>query len=246
MNNNLSLKWSNIIFNCEKKSSPPLGYYRPCPICDSKIHKSVFELSHFQFYSDSKDASKRFTVHQSMCLNCFALFLNPCYTVYGFEVLFSEAGQSYGSMMENTQEQIKWMVNEGLLNNNASILDVGCYDGHFLSLLPENVKKIGVDIDKHAIERGRKLYGNLGVHFYLGDFESFEYNGQPPTAITMFHVLEHLPHPEKVLRELKSISSKTTKLIIEVPILESGKTNDINGWTHFGYFVHNAIIFVII
>ena len=180
-----------------------------------------------------------------MCLDCFALYLNPCYSNYGFRVLFEEAGQSYGSSDGRPREQIDWLTNRGLLNRGLSILDIGCYDGSLLACLPDGLRKMGMDIDAPAIERGRQQYGEQGINFFLGDFETFQFDGPPPDTITMFHVLEHLQRPVDVLKNLHSIAGPATKLVVEVPILENGKTNDINGFfsvQHMTHFSRQSLI----
>lgn len=239
MNKNItSIHWTKVNSLPGNYTSKSLGYHRPCPICGSLESKAVLELNDFQFYSDSIEQPKRFDVRETMCLTCFALYLNPCYSEYGFSVLFSEAGQSYGSTTEHTHEQIKWLHSNKLLNDGARVLDVGCFDGYFLSCLPSYVKKIGVDIDENAVERGRKQYKDKKIEFYVGDFETFPFNGPAPDTITMFHVLEHLPRPVEVLKKLHSISKISTKLIIEVPVIENGKTNDINGFFSIQHMTH--------
>ena len=58
----------------------------------------------------------------------------------------------------------------------------------------------------------------------------------------MFHVLEHLSRPVEVLKKLLSISNESTVILIEVPTIEDGLTNDINGFfsvqhtNHFSRF----------
>ena len=57
----------------------------------------------------------------------------------------------------------------------------------------------------------------------------------------MFHVLEHLADPYKTLRNLRQNSHAETRLVIEVPVIEKGFTNDLNGFlsiqhaTHFSF-----------
>jgi len=116
------------------------------------------------------------------------------------------------------------------------LLDVGCYDGRFLNMLPAHVRKFGVDMDVAAIERGR----SLGLDLIVGSFEDFRLSTQPD-VITMFHVLEHLADPYKTLRNLRQNSHAETRLIIEVPVIENGFSNDLNGFltiqhsTHFSF-----------
>jgi hypothetical protein len=47
----------------------------------------------------------------------------------GFNILFAEAGQSYGSTEGRPHEQTKWLADRGLLDEGKVFLDVGCYDG---------------------------------------------------------------------------------------------------------------------
>lgn len=248
MENVTGVEWVKINSFLGNFNSKALGFCRPCPICGSLESKTVMELNDFQFYSDSLETPKRFDVKENMCLSCFTLYLNPCYSNFGFHSLFSEAGQSYGSMLSHTHEQIDWLSRHDLLNDGARILDVGCYDGSFLARLPNNVIKLGVDIDEPAVERGRKQYGEKGIEFFLGDFETFIFSGSAPDTITMYHVLEHLPNPVEVLIKLRSIAKSSTRLIVEVPVIENGRTNDINGFfsiqhaTHFSKkSLHNCL-----
>lgn len=221
-----------------------LGKYRSCPICGSQKSKKVFELENFQFYLDSEKEPKQFSVKINICLKCFAIYLNPVYSKKGLRVLFREAGQSYGVLESHVSDQIAWLDKRGLLTKDSSILDVGCYEGAFLSKLPNYVKKYGVDIDKNAIEKAQNRYAKDGFEFYHGAFESFEYKGNAPDAIVMFHVLEHIADPIAVLMKLKKISKSSTNLIVEVPIIEKGETNDINGFfsiQHATHFSKNSL-----
>jgi len=233
-----NIVWNKINSFKENLGSKALGVFRPCPICGSIDSKTVLRMDNFQFYSDSSVEPKLFNVQESICLSCFAIYLNPCYSEYGFNVLFSESGQSYGSELRHTNEQVEWLKDNELLDKGICLLDVGCYDGNFLSKLPDSVKKIGVDIDAPAIERGRQKNKKGDIEFYTGDFETFLYDGPEPDTITMYHVLEHLPRPVEVLKKLRSISKPSTKIVVEVPIIENGNTNDINGFFSIQHTTH--------
>jgi len=54
----------------------------------------------------------------------------------------------------------------------------------------------------------------------------------------MFHVLEHLPRPAGVLRNLRSVVHPGSRLVVEVPVLEHGVTNDINGFFSVQHMTH--------
>ena len=133
--------WSSLTNKKNNLDQSKLGCFRNCPICDSKNSKKIFELENFQFYSDSETLNKQFSIKENICFDCFAIYLNPVYTEYGFQVLFDQAGQSYGVLESHILEQINWLNQRNLLDEGSSILDVGCYDGEFLSKLPNNIFK---------------------------------------------------------------------------------------------------------
>ena len=238
------IKWSKINSFEKNSTSKDHENSRACPICGSKKSKTVMSLEGFQFYLDSDKTPKLFDVRECICLSCYAVYLNPCYSQCGFNDLFSEAGQSYGSTDGHTDEQISWLKHNNLLSEGYCVLDVGCYDGNFLSKLPKRIKKVGVDIDEPAIKRGRKRHQKANINFFSGDFETFFYDEIEPDTITMYHVLEHLPRPVEVLKKLRSISKPSTKIVVEVPIIEDGNTNDINGFfsiQHTTHFSSNSL-----
>jgi len=234
----MSFKWAVINSFTGNSSSPALTNYRLCPVCGSMNSRIVLELGNFQFFSDSCHYPKRVNLRQNQCCNCFTLYLNPCYSEFGYKVLFEEAGQSYVSDGSSRhKEQIEWLKNRRFLKGKARAMDVGCYDGRFLAQMPGNISKIGVDIDKRAIDSGRQKFAEANIEFICGDFESFQ-NNKPPDIITMFHVLEHLQKPLSVLSNLRKVSKDTTKLVVEVPILENSETNNINGFFSVQHMTH--------
>ncbi|WP_432743824.1 class I SAM-dependent methyltransferase [Methylobacter sp. G7] len=236
-NKSLNLPWAKIDSFVGNHTSPALTVHRPCPICGTLHCRTLLVFDDFQFYSDSEEQPKRAQIREVQCQSCHAVYLNPCYTSSGFGYLFAEAGQSYGSTEGRPQEQINWMGVRGLLDEGKIFLDAGCYDGRFLSGLPKSIRRIGIDIDAPAIVRGQERYGLDGVELIHGAFEAFQCPVEPD-VISMFHVLEHLANPVEVLRHLRSISHEETRLIIEVPILEYGKNNDINGFLSAQHMTH--------
>lgn len=214
---------------------------RPCPLCASEDQRLILELTDFQFFTDSASLPKRANLRQVQCRHCLTLFLNPCYTPQGFSHLFAEAGKSYGSTALRPGEQKEWLASRELLAPGTVILDVGCYEGNFLATLPNEMLRQGVDIDGPAIARGLAHHPDLElVH---SAFNQFTLSRQPQ-VITLFHVLEHLTEPAAVLSRLHAIAAPNARLVVEVPILEWGDTNDINGFfsvQHITHFSRNTL-----
>jgi len=229
--------WSRL--DIPPSTSAPAGLLTPrsCPVCGSEGDRTLLVFDDFQFFTDAPEVAKRVTLRDAQCRRCDAIYLNPCYSERGFRTLFAEAGQSYGSSEGRPQEQIDWLAGHGFLAVNKMILDAGCYDGRFLSRLPAGLRRYGVDIDAPAIERGRRLYGDDGIDLICGDFDAFVCP-VAPDVITLFHVLEHLPRPVEVLRHMRELAHPGTRLVVEVPIIEQGLTNDINGFFSVQHMTH--------
>jgi hypothetical protein len=235
--------WAEVDSFRDNFGSSDLTARRSCPVCGGERSRGVLEFRGFQFFSDEAERPKRADVREVQCSSCFALYLNPCYTDYGFSVLFSEAGLSYGASPVRYEEQRDWLRDRGLIESGGEVLDIGCYEGAFLRGLPGDMRRVGIDIDAKAVERGRRLCHGDDIELMAGDFESFPYGGSPDT-IMMFHVLEHLPRPVSVLRRLRAAAGDATLLVVEVPILEKGHTNDINGFfsvQHMTHFSRNSL-----
>jgi SAM-dependent methyltransferase len=233
----IPLSWEAIDAFAGNFTSPVLTAARPCPICGALSTRLVAELGDFQFYTDSALLPKRATIRTVQCAGCFALYQNPGYSTLGFGVLFAEAGRSYGATAGRAGEETAWLAARGLLATGARVLDVGCHEGEFLAALPAHVARVGFDVDAAAVERGRRRFHALGVELVCGDPETFAVPAAPDT-ITMFHVLEHLPRPVGVLARLRALAHASTRLVVEVPILENGATADVNGFFSVQHVTH--------
>ncbi len=69
------------------------------------------------------------------------------------------------------------------------VLDIGCAFGDFLDLLPAGWEKIGIDVNSHAIDVGRRKYSGLALH--VCDAQSRLPEGSYD-LITAFDSLEHM------------------------------------------------------
>ena len=92
-----------------------------------------------------------------------------------------------------------------------NILDYGCSTGDFLKKIDNTKNKFGVEINISNINYIKKNFPKINIKKNIRLFNiKFD-------IITLFHVLEHLPHQVESLREIKTKLKKSGKLIIEVP-----------------------------
>jgi SAM-dependent methyltransferase len=97
----------------------------------------------------------------------------------------------------------------------ARILDVGSGSGEWLAALQGAGHRVsGVEPDPHYGEYARRQYG---VPVETGGILDLERPENSLDAITLFHVLEHLPDPLAVLAKFRGWLRPGGLLIVEVP-----------------------------
>lgn len=163
--------------------------------------------------------------------------MDPVYTQEGFTILFAEAGASYGSSEGRIEEQAAWIKQQGLLQTSQRLIDLGCHHGEFLSVFPTELERIGIDLSVASIDRAKSLPGNENIRFIAGGLTNV-LPDLDAALITMMHVLEHLPDPCGTLKRLRELADPATRLVVEVPLLEQGRTNDINGFLSVTHLTH--------
>lgn len=97
---------------------------------------------------------------------------------------------------------------------NKDILDFGCGWGGFLGNVKNYKSLSGVELRKECINNIQKNVKKINISSNINSFDkNFD-------IITMFHVLEHIPHQIETLKILKSKLKNKGKIIIEVPHAE--------------------------
>jgi ubiquinone/menaquinone biosynthesis C-methylase UbiE len=106
-----------------------------------------------------------------------------------------------------------------LMGKPASVLDVGCGHGHFLSSLKEDIEpKVGVDIVKVPLNEAKRR----SVSVVLADAHLLPFRDQTFKLVTSREVIEHLVAPYNALEEWMRVSSKG--IIISSPVTDGYKT----------------------
>lgn len=94
------------------------------------------------------------------------------------------------------------------------ILDIGCYSGDILRILPKNVDYVGVDSDKKALE----IAHQRGARVQRVDLEN-----EPIPLLEKFDIiiiselLEHLKNPEKIFLQIKELLNEGGIVLISLP-----------------------------
>jgi SAM-dependent methyltransferase len=99
------------------------------------------------------------------------------------------------------------------------IVDVGCGAGEFVYLLRrERHDASGVEPGREYAEFARRV---LGIPIQTATVETAVVAPASQDVVTMFHALEHVPDPKRVLATVRGWLKKGGLLVVEVPNVES-------------------------
>lgn len=102
----------------------------------------------------------------------------------------------------------------------TKILDIGCADGLFTKVILEKSKAsqiIGIDVLKSSIMWAKKHWKNKKIKFSLGNAHKLKYKNQSFDAVFALEVMEHVPEPQKVLKEIKRVLKRKGYGVFLVP-----------------------------
>lgn len=99
------------------------------------------------------------------------------------------------------------------------LLDVGCGDGRFLHFMQTHGWNVaGVEVDSQAVEQARKQYG---LDVFCGELSAANLSPSSFDAITLRHVIEHVPDPIDLLAQCKILLKPGGLLVVVTPNTDS-------------------------
>ena len=110
------------------------------------------------------------------------------------------------------------------LNENFTVLDLGCATGALTNMIAEKAKKvIGIDHNKWDIEKAKTTYKKNNLEFYHGDaLEFLSNNKEHFDVLILAHILEHLDNPKEFIYAFKNYFRF---IYIELPDFDSSVLN---------------------
>lgn len=210
-----------------------------CPICDQDQARHLF----------TKDC-----LAVVECRNCGLRYVNPRMSAQSLETNYighyypqEKIELIYTNAMDCLQMKERLAEIERQMHKRGRLLDVGCGIGTFLHLARERGWEIyGADPSESGVSFARDQYG---LDIFCGNLFEANFPDQYFDAITLYHVLEHVPQVNPFLEELRRIlKQKTGCLAVEVPNAGSIKSRlQKEDWPyvhprdHLYYFSHRTL-----
>jgi len=97
---------------------------------------------------------------------------------------------------------------------NKKILDAGCGEGYFLSLI-NSKEKFGVELSEKRVSEALKLYPQLKIK--IADVNNLPFEDDTFDVIVCSEVLEHVSGYQKALKEFKRCVKKDGHIVLSFP-----------------------------
>lgn len=157
------------------------------------------------------------------CNHCGYIFDNPRPAFDEIKDFYSKEEQYDGWLKEEKGRNILWQRRLKMIKkfkNTGALLDVGTGIGQFLYFAGNDFKVEGTEVSESAIKVAKDKYD---LNLKKGQVEDIDFGDCRFDVITLFHVLEHVPYPSRLIEKCYNLLDKEGILIITVP-------NEINSF----------------
>ncbi len=200
--------------------SPPRAATGPqaCPRCEAETYLTLFRASDRLYRTTEQH------FHLVECSDCGLVRLHPMPSPAELRRFYPqaywwEADDSASGRLAETYRQfvlgdhVRFVARS--LDGLAPLLDVGCGGGSFLHALGRPAQAtVGLDSSHTAAS---VAHANYRLPAVCGSVPSHPFRPGSFGAVTLFHVLEHLPDPRRCLLAIRDVLTAEGKLFLQVP-----------------------------
>lgn len=165
---------------------------------------------------ESPDIAHVFLPDGARCHGCGVYFRNPRPTQDRIIQAY-DTGETFAPWQREQRVRYRlWQRRLELVLRHVPsgrLLDVGTGDGHFLDFAQRSFEATGTDISAAAADYARRR----GHRILLGPLETHGFPDQAFDVITLWHALEHVPTPGRMLALVHRLLSPGGVLAIAVP-----------------------------
>lgn len=194
-----------------------------CPCCTSQTCEPLLQAVNTHGGA-VWDGDETFQLYQ--CQDCQTVFLEPMDLSEAYYEKYYPKGYYGASAVENSSFMNRlgqwfsaavWKKRKQLLirlgGHNKKVLDIGCGSGDFLSTLGSDFDRTGLELNPEGAATCRQK----GLKVYQSTLEEAPLEPNSFDWITLWHVLEHVEGPEKLLHQAAKLLAPGGRILIAVP-----------------------------
>ena len=199
--------------------------YRTCPNCGQDCYTVLFEsnMGKSDFHQGIESVymlpGDKYGRHVE-CQRCHLVYVNPIIREEKINNDYSQMNSIdativRGSRLRAAKSQVR-MINKYI--NGTSFLDIGCGEGFF----PSTAASAGYSTKGIEISQAAAAYAEreFGLDIEARAFEELQLPGNYFDVVTLWQVLEHLPHPLEILKEAHRILKPGGLIATSTPNIE--------------------------
>jgi len=155
------------------------------------------------------------------CRNCQLIYMNPMEKVSKTNEYYSKAKNTHAptireSYLRTAESQVSLVRKYA---NGTNLLDIGCAQGFFLfGAAKAGYTTKGIEIAQDAAAYARKEFG---LDIEIKPFEELRFAENHFDVVTLWQVLEHVPYPLMMLKEVHRILKPGGVLVVSTPNIEA-------------------------
>ena len=193
-----------------------------CQVCSKKLTPNILNLGLHPLCDDlipinSNKKNQFYKINISYCNNCFTAFQTHNVNKNKlFPKTYHYRAKLTADVVNGMKELIVELKKQVDTLRNKKVLDIGCNDGSLLNLFKlENCKTIGIeptDAYKEAKKNGHDVYSS---YFNREVVRKIKKKYKTIDIITFTNVFAHIENFRELIKNLKSLISKETIIVIE-------------------------------
>ena len=205
----------------------------PCPLCGSTEFKAIYPSKYpirilkndlLQIYRSSSD--QKLLDQMVSCTSCSLVYLNPrvnsAIILESYSTSVDPTFVKQNKMRVRTFDRaLRRLIEQFgiVIGKRKRILDIGCAGGAFLKAARDlGFSVVGVEPSSWLCEYGKNEYG---LDLRSGVLSEQDFDSASFDIIALWDVIEHLPQPQEVLANIRTLLKDDGLLIINYPNYDS-------------------------